>query len=224
MLRRGIFYFLGLIFLATQIQAQPFGDPTFRKRGIHSGNKVRTVFFNDGLVAGTMGDGPEGEWPIGSGNMYIGDVSPLLGVEAYQSWIDTLRFINTAHDTLIDRKGDTYTRFDLLRHDTTTIVVTGSDTFAYRAKVYKLFHSVGTSDGPRQWTDGPSSGGPTWTFQPIPGYANADTNLVAMSTDLDNDGPDGFPSSGDDDGLPDSWPPYWPDKLNSIDEIGRAHV
>ena len=214
-------WIIGIILLGAfigQLAAQPFGDPTFRKEGIHSGNKVRTAFFNDGLVAGTMGDGPEGEWPIGSGNMYIGDVSPLLGVEATQAWIDTFKFFSAAQDTLVDRNNKQFWRFDLLETVPDPVVV-DSDTFRYRARVYNTIHSVGTSDGPRENTDGPANG-TTYTFQPIPGYANADTNLVAMSTDLDNDGLDGLPSSGDDDGLPDSWPAFWPDKLNSIDDPG----
>ena len=44
-----------LILLQAVLFAQQYGDPTFRKSGIHSGNKVRTVFFNYGLVAGTVG-------------------------------------------------------------------------------------------------------------------------------------------------------------------------
>lgn len=219
MLRNWTLKFILLTAISASILAQPFGDPTFRKQGTQSGNKVRTVFFNDGLVAGTLGDGPEGEWPIGSGNMYIGDVSPLLGVEATQAWIDTFKFYSAFQDTLVDRNNKQFWRFDLLETIPDPIVV-DADTFRYRARVYSTIHSVGTSDGPRGWTDGPTAGGNTWTFQPIPGYANADTNLVAMSTDLDNDGPDGLPSSGDDDGLPDSWPTYWPDKMNSLDDPG----
>ncbi len=205
--------------LTSTLMAQPFGDPTFRKHGIHDGNKVRTIFFNYGLVAGTVGGAPEGEWPIGSGNMYIGDVSPLLGVEGEQSWIDTFRYAGIGHDTLMDRQGDLYWKFDYLGNVSPPVIANG-DTFSVRARVYHLFHSVGTSDGPRGWTDGPSSGGVSWTFEPIPGYANPDTDLVALSTDLDNDGPDGIPSSGDDDGLPDSWPSYWPDKLNDQEDPG----
>ncbi|NQV15931.1 hypothetical protein HQ531_10780, partial [bacterium] len=59
-----------LILAIVSLEAQSYGDATFRKKGIHAGNKIRTVFFNYGLVAGTVGGDPEGEWPIGSGNMY----------------------------------------------------------------------------------------------------------------------------------------------------------
>ena len=212
---------LGLT-LSLSLQAQSYGDPTFRKKGIHAGNKIRTVFFNYGLVAGTIGGDPEGEWPIGSGNMYIGDVSPLLGVEAQQSWVDTFRYLNPATmDTLVDQGGSQFTVFSIMETLAPPLLVDDVE-YPYVARIKKTFHSVGTSDGPRGWTDGPIVGDNTWTFEPVPGYANADTDLVALSTDLDNDGPDGFPNSEDDNGLPDSWPNYWPDKLNDIDDPGWA--
>jgi hypothetical protein len=211
-----------LIIFAISLQAQSYGDATFRKKGIHAGNKIRTVFFNYGLVAGTIGGDPEGEWPIGSGNMYIGDVSPLFGVEAQQTWIDTFRYRNLATmDTLVDRGGSQFTNFSIMETLGTPLVADDLE-YPYVARIFKTFHSVGTSDGPRGWTDGPIVGDNTWTFEPVPGYANPDTDLVALSTDLDNDGPDGFPNSEDDNGLPDSWPTYWPDKLNDIDDPGWA--
>ncbi len=222
------------ILLSVSLQAQTYGDPTFRKKGIHAGNKIRTVFFNYGLVAGTLGGDPEGEWPIGSGNMYIGDVSPLFGIEAEQSWIDTLRYFNgVSVDTLEDRNGSQYTKFAISEILDSPILIIDStqignetiyDTIRYSfvAQVYRTFQSVGTSDGPRGWTDGPAIGDNSWTFEPVPGYANADTDMVALSTDLDNDGPDGYPNSEDDNGLPDSWPRFWPDKLNDVDDPGWA--
>jgi len=216
------------------LQAQTYGDPTFRKKGVHAGNKIRTVFFNYGLVAGTVGGDPEGEWPIGSGNMYIGDVSPLLGIEAEQTWIDTFRYFNgVSIDTLESRSGSQFTNFSISELLNSPILIIDStevanemvyDTTRYPivARIFKTFQSVGTSDGPRGWTDGPAIGASSWTFEPVPGYANSDTDLVALSTDLDNDGPDGYPNSEDDNGLPDSWPRFWPDKLNDIEDPGWA--
>ncbi|NQV30221.1 MAG: hypothetical protein HQ508_04970 [Candidatus Marinimicrobia bacterium] len=212
---------IGLL-AAFSLQAQSYGDPTFRKKGIHAGNKIRTVFFNYGLVAGTIGGDPEGEWPIGSGNMYIGDVSPLLGIESEQTWIDTFRYFNPlTQDTLLDQRGSQFSKFSILEILDPPLQ-RGDGDYPYVARVFRTFRSVGTSDGPRGWTDGPIVGDNTWTFEPVPGYANPDTDRVALSTDLDNDGPDGFPNSEDDNGLPDSWPPYWPDKLNDIDDPGWA--
>jgi len=211
-----------LLLISISLQAQSYGDPTFRKKGIHAGNKIRTVFFNYGLVAGTIGGDPEGEWPIGSGNMYIGDVSPLLGVESQQTWTDTFRYRNpVTMDTLVDRGGSQFINFAISQVLSSPLVVDDLE-YPYVAQIWKTFQSVGTSDGPRGWTDGPIVGDNTWTFEPVPGFANPDTDLVAMSTDLDNDGPDGFPNSEDDNGLPDSWPTFWPDKLNDIEDPGWA--
>ena len=148
-------YFLSLLLIASvSLQAQSYGDPTFRKKGIHAGNKIRTVFFNYGLVAGTIGGDPEGEWPIGSGNMYIGDVSPLLGVEAEQSWIDTFRYFSaTTIDTLVDQNGNQFSKFDIMEILDPPWVGSDGD-YPFIARIYKVFRSVGTSDGPRGWTDG----------------------------------------------------------------------
>jgi hypothetical protein len=59
-----------------------------------SGNKVRTIFYNYGLV-GDIGE-ISGEWPIGTGNEYVGDVSPLVGVEFVHPRGDTLHSVVTS--------------------------------------------------------------------------------------------------------------------------------
>lgn len=71
------------------------GDPTFRKKANHNGNKVNSVFYNYGLVGDTP---PEisGEWPIGTGNEYVGDVSPLVGVQHITSAGDTIVSVVTS--------------------------------------------------------------------------------------------------------------------------------
>ncbi len=55
------------------------GNATWRRKGMHNGNKVATVFYNFGLVA-NVGE-VSGEWPKGTGHEYVGDVTPLVGVE-----------------------------------------------------------------------------------------------------------------------------------------------
>ncbi|MAE69904.1 MAG: hypothetical protein CME06_05485 [Gemmatimonadetes bacterium] len=58
----------------------PQGNAGWRRKNLHSGNKIKTVFYNFGLVA-NPGE-PSGEWPIGNTeNDYVGDVTPLVGVE-----------------------------------------------------------------------------------------------------------------------------------------------
>lgn len=56
---------------------EPLGDKTYRKKGIMDGNLVRTLFQNDGQV-GTWPDRPSGEWPKGSGHMYIDGCTPIV--------------------------------------------------------------------------------------------------------------------------------------------------
>ena len=69
----------------------------------------------------------------------------------------------------------------------------------------EIKHSVVTPRGPQvsARTGDKSADGSTWyTWEALPGYANPDTNLVAMSH------------------LPVSWPAFWPDKLNVPEDPG----
>ena len=67
------------------------GDPNLLRMGKHTGNRIGISFYNDGQIAGfNQGIDIRGEWPLGSGENYIGDCIPLIGVE----------FINTLGDTL----------------------------------------------------------------------------------------------------------------------------
>ncbi len=52
----------------------------YRRYGIHRGNLVKTVFGNWGVVAQPADKGPRAAW-INDNNGYIGDVSPMIGVE-----------------------------------------------------------------------------------------------------------------------------------------------
>ncbi len=196
--------------LLTAQEQEPLGDRVYRKEGIHNGNKVRTLFSNTGLVAGDItGNAPEGEWPRGSGNSYVGDVSPLFGVELRRHWQWSFLLNDDGTITGIDYdiSGiDSLTQLTRLSEYANHTV--GNDT------IYATFRdtvtSVATSDGPRGWTDGPGSGQITWTLEPRPGYADESQDQIAISTDLDNDG----------DGKPDSWPWVWPDKPSWVNPEG----
>jgi hypothetical protein len=66
-------------------------DPTLLTIGYHTGNRAGITFYNDGQIAGiNTGIDIRGEWPLGTGENYIGDCVPLIGVE----------FINELNDTL----------------------------------------------------------------------------------------------------------------------------
>ncbi len=70
------------------------GNPLYRAKNVMSGNLVRSTYYNYGLV-GNIGE-ISGEWPIGTGNEYVGDVSPLVGVEFIHPSGDTLRAVCTS--------------------------------------------------------------------------------------------------------------------------------
>jgi len=79
-----ILFFLFSTILIAQSQDQimkyrsePYGDKTYRKKGIMDGNLIRTIFRNDGQV-GTWPDRPSGEWPAGSDHHYLDGVTPIF--------------------------------------------------------------------------------------------------------------------------------------------------
>lgn len=158
-----------LLFISSFLFAQT-GSFEERKKGVHSGNQVRTTFFNYGLI-GRISTAEDfgGEWPINSGHEYIGDVSVLVGAEI----------------SIIIRVIDTIIGTDTLYRDSTTII-----------------HSVEVSDGPRGNNEYSPDGTAFWGWEPIPGYANPDTDLIAMSY------------------IRESWPSYWPDRMNEVDDAG----
>ncbi len=58
-------------------RAEPYGDKTYRKKAVMDGNLVRTLFQNDGQL-GTWPDRPSGEWPKGTGHMYLDGCTPVV--------------------------------------------------------------------------------------------------------------------------------------------------
>jgi hypothetical protein len=80
-------YFYSLILLTVQsfVWSQ-LSDPTLRRIGYHTGNRIGISFYNDGQIAGfNTGVDIRGEWPLGSGFNYIGDLIPMIGVEFVNS-------------------------------------------------------------------------------------------------------------------------------------------
>jgi hypothetical protein len=59
------------------------GDERYAMKGIHSGNQIRTAFWNDGMVGRRYADPTSylGEWPINSGNTYINQQINFVGAE-----------------------------------------------------------------------------------------------------------------------------------------------
>jgi len=161
---RRVFQILGWggfsLFLCASVtfsQEKPHGDFLEERKGVHSGNKVRTTFFNSGwLGRASMTEDYGGEWPINSGHEYIGDVIILVGGE-------------------------------------------------FKDIYGELKHSVVTARGPQvgaRTGEKNKEGTEWWTWEALPGYANPDSNIVAMSH------------------IAASWPPFWPDKMDDAVDPG----
>jgi len=100
-------YFILLSFvISLQVIAQGKGDATLRKIGFHTGNRVGISFYNDGAITGfRQGVDIRGEWPLGSGENYIGDVTPLIGVEFTNTNGKTLQSVTISRGPR-NRQGD----------------------------------------------------------------------------------------------------------------------
>ncbi len=85
-----------LLFLfALQVHAQEagHGDVIYRARNVHAGNLVRVTYHNHGMMGGIRGDQSvvySGEWPIGTGQVQMGNTSMYVMSELrLMSGIDT---------------------------------------------------------------------------------------------------------------------------------------
>jgi len=75
----------------------PYGDVNFRRMGVHNGNQIATIFFNQGDVSGWAGWGfppPRCEWPKGSGHEYSGENSVLVASEVVDVHGDTIHILS----------------------------------------------------------------------------------------------------------------------------------
>ncbi len=87
--------YLIIIFLFGASLFAQRSDPTLLTLGYHTGNRAGISFYNDGQIAGfNAGVDIRGEWPLGSGENYIGDCVPLIGVEFVNSLGDTLQSVS----------------------------------------------------------------------------------------------------------------------------------
>ncbi len=89
------FIVLLLLGLMNTLLAQGNGDATLLRIGFHTGNRAGISFYNDGQIAGFRVDTDiRGEWPLGSGENYIGDLIPLIGVEFTNANNKTLQSVS----------------------------------------------------------------------------------------------------------------------------------
>jgi hypothetical protein len=131
------------------------GKPQARKKNVHSGNQIRTTFFNYGLVGReNPAEDFGGEWPINSGHFYVGDISVMVGAE-----------IELENGSVIT--------------------------------------PVSVADGPRGDNEvDPNNTTIFWGWEPLPGFDNPDSTVVAMSHQRK------------------SWPAAWPDRENDAVDPG----
>ncbi|MBI3189920.1 MAG: T9SS type A sorting domain-containing protein [Ignavibacteriales bacterium] len=86
------------LFLCSYNLFAQHSDPTLRRLGVLDGNNIRISVYNDGQIAGfNNGVDVRGEWPIGSGQTYIGDAIPMIGLEFVDARGETL------HPVIISR-------------------------------------------------------------------------------------------------------------------------
>ncbi|RPI03602.1 MAG: hypothetical protein EHM72_01030 [Calditrichaeota bacterium] len=57
------------------------GDQTWSMNGLHSGNQIRTHFYNDGMIGDRPDEEIGGEWPINSGYEYLSKATCVIGAE-----------------------------------------------------------------------------------------------------------------------------------------------
>jgi len=71
-----------VIMLNLGIISAQTSDATLLKFALLKGNNIGISAYNDGAISGfRQGIDIRGEWPLGSGENYIGDITPCLGVE-----------------------------------------------------------------------------------------------------------------------------------------------
>lgn len=91
-----------LLLIVSRALAQK-SDPALFTRSLLTGNNIGLSAFNDGQIACiNLGD-ITGEWPLGSGENYIGDIIPCLGIELPIKDYNNDGKQDTIHSVIISR-------------------------------------------------------------------------------------------------------------------------
>lgn len=92
-----------IIFQIGNVFAQT-SDQTLRKIGFLTGNNIGLSAYNDGAISGfRQGVDIRGEWPLGSGENYIGDITPCLGLELPVKDYNGDGIMDSIHSVIISR-------------------------------------------------------------------------------------------------------------------------
>ncbi len=94
-----------LFFLITNsILIPQTSDATLRKIGFLTGNEIGLSAYNDGAISGfRQAVDIRGEWPLGSGESYIGDITPCIGIELPVKDYNNDGIKDTLHSVIISR-------------------------------------------------------------------------------------------------------------------------
>lgn len=134
-------------------------DPNLRRVGFHKGNRVAISFYNDGQTSGfNSGIDIRGEWPRGSGENYIGDCIPLIGVEFINNNGDTLHSVTISRGP---RKGQGNEKHPSLNYFRGFNPMPGFNNPAYESKVAQ--EGIAMSHIPGTWPIGGWRDHPDWT-------------------------------------------------------------
>lgn len=92
-----IFYLTTLVFVTVAFSDGPYGDVAYRRMGVHDGNLIATIYFNQGDISGWHGWGyppPRIEWPKGSGHEYGDENSLLIAAEVIDIYGQTIHIVS----------------------------------------------------------------------------------------------------------------------------------
>ncbi|MBN1482492.1 T9SS type A sorting domain-containing protein [candidate division KSB1 bacterium] len=76
------------------------GDQNYSTSGLFSGNKIRTSFYNDGMLGARRVNELSCEWPINSGHEYLTKMSVFVGAKVRNHMGDTFHIISEANGTV----------------------------------------------------------------------------------------------------------------------------
>ncbi|MCK9210869.1 MAG: hypothetical protein M0P61_08555 [Ignavibacteriaceae bacterium] len=148
-----------IFFLAVGSLLAQRSDPNLRRVGFHKGNRVAISFYNDGQISGfNQGVDIRGEWPRGSGENYIGDCIPLIGVEFINKKGDTLHSVTISRGP---RKGQAAEKNPTYNYFWGFNPMPGFNNPAYESKVAQ--EGIAMSHLPGTWPIGGWRDHPDWT-------------------------------------------------------------
>ncbi|MDP3149419.1 MAG: hypothetical protein Q8N83_09865 [Ignavibacteria bacterium] len=177
-----------IFFIAVGSLLAQRSDPNLRRVGFHKGNRVAISFYNDAQVSGfNSGVDIRGEWPRGSGENYIGDCIPLIGLEFINKNGDTLHSVTISRGP---RNGQAAEKNPVNNYFWGFNPIPGFNNPSYESKVAQegiaMSHLPGTwpiggwRDHP-DWTDG--NGNSEWDGYFGRGQINADQESYFWADD-----------------------------------------